>query len=94
MTGPFVAITLMSAAVTSCATAEVARPLTVEALDRAKVACAAPDAEMRTDEFHVSIVLNGYTPDRSRQVSCLFDQLQGYAFDQIVASRAPDDPGS
>lgn len=94
MSGRSTAVALLPTFAAACATTEGPRPLTLEALEHAKIACAAPDAELRTDDYHVKIVLNGYTPDRRRQVTCLFEQLQGYAFDQIITSRPPpDDPG-
>jgi len=72
----------------ACATTPAPRPLTVSALERAKITCRAPDAELHLDQ-HLSIVLPGYDPDHQRQIDCLFEQLRGYAFDQIVSGRAP-----
>lgn len=84
----FVLSGLLIALVAGCATARGSLPLTAAVLARAAAACRAPDARLSTDH-HVSIVLDGYTPDRRRQVGCLSERLRNYHFDQIVTSRPP-----
>ena len=73
-----------------CATPEAPRLLTVEVLESARIACGAPDARLASDRHHLSIVLDGDSPDRPRQTKCLFERLrgQGYWFDQIVIQNA------
>src|SRR6185295_16406615 len=67
------AIALLSAWTGACATTQAPSPLNVEALGRAKLACGAPDARLASDEYHLSIVIDGHSPDRPRQIQCLFD---------------------
>lgn len=90
MSSRIASIALLSWLLGACATMQAWRPLTVETLERAGVACGAPDAELHTDEYHVSIVFDGDTPDRERQSQCLFERLRGqrYWFDQIVIQGA------
>ena len=87
-------IALLAILSPACTTVGEPRPLTAAALDRAKVACRAPDAELSIDE-HVSIVLPSDTPARERQIQCFFDWLhaRGYWVDQIVTEHA-DSAGS
>jgi hypothetical protein len=83
-------IAMLTGTSAACATAEGPSPLTVAALERVKITCGAPDARLVSDEFHLSIVLDGDSPDRRRQTRCLFEEIsaRGYWVDQIVIQRA------
>lgn len=89
MTSRIAAILLLSALPGACATPQAPRALTAPALERAKVACRAPDAALARDE-HLSIVFPSDTPDRDRQIQCLFDWVPGHGYwvDQIVTEHA------
>jgi hypothetical protein len=92
------AIFFLSALAGACATAQTQTqaqapgPLTVDALARARAACGAPDARLSDDGQHLSILLDGDSPDRRRQSQCLFAWVRGHGFwvDQIVIEHAND----
>jgi hypothetical protein len=84
---PVIVIALMPAVATGCAKAEGLRPLTAKAVERARVVCRAPTAQMHSDGHHVSLVLEE-SPDYKRQLHCLREELRDdYWYDQTIVER-------
>jgi hypothetical protein len=94
MISRIVIFALLASPLGACATDQAPRRLTVRDLERAKLVCRAPDATLHIDE-HVSVVFPNDTPDRQRQIQCLYEEIRtrGYWIDQMVTENAnrPDE---
>jgi len=77
--------------VAACTTTGELKQLTASALERAKIACRAPNVRLGTG-YHVSIVVRGPPEDDQvrLEISCIRDQLRNrYWYDQVVYERNP-----